>query len=46
MIRLSTCPLQVEPFPALSGKLDDHSSYTTPWDMIISDAIDTGQNCP
>lgn len=34
MIRLSTCPLQVDPFPALSGKLDDRTTYTTPWDMI------------
>jgi hypothetical protein len=35
MIRSSTCLLrQADPFPALSGKLDDRPSYTTPWDII------------
>lgn len=40
MIHLSTCPLQVDPFPALSGKLDDQKSYTTPWDTIGHARID------
>jgi hypothetical protein len=34
MISLSTCQPQVDPFPALAGKLDDQPSYTIPWDTI------------
>ncbi|MBB3399357.1 hypothetical protein FHX09_000453 [Rhizobium sp. BK538] len=34
MIRSSTCLPQVDLLPALTGKLDNRTSYTTPWDII------------